>query len=231
LGGGRHLTDRRGLVCWEAVDAAGDTVLIVATGIGAPSTAIVVEELVDLGVHTMVRVGSCGGLQPEVKPNDLIVPTGCVRDEGTSGQYVDLAFPAVPDLRLTAALLGAVGNSGARCHAGIVHCKDAYYLEHADRQLIPEMAEQRWQAFRAANVVATEMESSILFVLGSLRRLRTGTVLIAIGASPDPDGFDHSLRVAVAAVSRVLADLPEPAQASAPRPLGARRSFLERTSE
>lgn len=231
LGGERELTARRGFVCWQAVDSAEAPLLVVATGIGAPATAIVVEELVDLGIHTIVRVGSCGALQPEIGPNDVVVATGCVRDEGTSDQYVERGFPSVPDLALTAGILEAVNSRVSRCHSGLVHCKDAYYLEHADRQLLPEETARRWQALRSAGVTATEMESSVLFVLGSLRRVRTASALVAVGPEPDPVGFDRSLQGVVAALSTVLADFPPPARMGLVRPAGARSSFLEGQSE
>ncbi|MCG8054877.1 MAG: nucleoside phosphorylase [Candidatus Thiodiazotropha endolucinida] len=227
LGGGKLLSDKRGLVCWEAADEKGNATLIVSTGIGGPSTAIVVEELAELGVQTIVRLGTCGGLQKDIIPNDLIIPTGCVRDEGTTAQYIESTFPAVPDFTLTRALLDSLQSSEKKCHIGIVHCKDAYYMEHADRQLLPENVSLRWKMLQKAGVVATEMESSTLFVIGSIRRLRVGSVLIAIGSQPDPQGFSSAMEMAISAISAAFSSLPD-LQYSAETMQNPRHSYLEK---
>jgi uridine phosphorylase len=158
----------------------------------------------------------------------MVLATGCVRDEGTSTQYIGASFPAVPDLQLTAALHNSLqGARESRWLAGIVHCKDAYYLEHANRQLIPEAASLRWNALRRAGVVATEMESSTLFVLGSLRRLRTASLLIAVESKLAPIAFAATLDEAVNILSEVLANLDAPTIHKAMHPIEPRDSFLE----
>jgi uridine phosphorylase len=209
LGGGVELTARRGLLCHEVV-IQDQIALVVATGIGAPATAIVVEELADLGVHTVVRVGTCGSLQARIRPGHLVVPTGCVREEGTSRQYVTVAFPAVPDLELTSALVAALRYRSVAFHTGIIHCKDAYYLERPDKQLLPEVVDQRWRALRRAGVLATEMESSILFILGALRGLRTATICVNVGKITDPATFSTALDSAVGATRDAFGVLGSP---------------------
>lgn len=209
LGVGVELTAQRGLLCHE-VGIAGRSVLVVATGIGAPATAIVVEELAELGVHTIVRLGTCGALQSRIRPGHLVVPTGCVREEGTSGQYVALAFPAVPDLELTSALVAALRQREGVFHTGIIHCKDAYYLERPGKQLLPEAVGDRWRILRRAGVLATEMESSVLFILGSLRGLRTATVCVNLGKVTDPVTFAAALDNAVTAIRTAFGAVSPP---------------------
>ncbi|ABP89703.1 probable uridine phosphorylase [Streptococcus suis 05ZYH33] len=75
----------------------GVPVLVTSTGMGGASTGIAVEELARIGVECMIRIGSCGALQPEMQMGDLVILNGAVRDEGTSRAYVDPIFPAVPD--------------------------------------------------------------------------------------------------------------------------------------
>lgn len=231
LGGGREVAARRGLLCWEASPAHGP-VLVVASGIGAPSSAIVVEELAELGCHTVVRLGTCGAIQPYVRPGDLVVSTGCVRDEGTSRQYIGLSFPAVPDPALTTAVLGALeGRDDVPLHAGITHCKDAYYLERPDRQLRPRAVAEYWGELRRAGVLVTEMESSALFVLGSLRGLRTAALFVNVGRSTPEAAFERALGAAVGAARTAFETVGPPAR----RPLPATadggavpRSYLDR---
>jgi len=233
LGGGHWITSHRGFLCHEAT-IGDDPLLVVGTGIGAPGTAIVVEELAELGVHTMVRLGTCGGLAPGIEPGHLVVPTGCVRDEGTSHQYIEASFPAVPDHELTTVLITALADRGAVFHCGITHCKDAYYLERPEKQLCPGEVGGRWRALRDAGVLATEMEASVLFVLGSLRRLRTAAVFVNVGTSTDAAAHATALDHAVAAVEVALESVGPPGRPGGPRvrsgvPTSHPESYLDRS--
>ncbi len=200
LGGGRELTNRRGFVCHEA-QVEDAPLLIVSSGIGAPAMAIVVEELIELGIRTLVRVGTCGVVQPYLQPGDLVIPTGCIRDEGTTRQYISLDFPAVPDFNLTSGLMKTLKETGRAFFHGIVHCKDAYYSESPRKQLQPTEIALRWDSFRRAGVLATEMESSTLFVLGLLRGVRTASLLICVGEATRPDLLEPALKAATLAVA------------------------------
>ncbi len=203
LGGGHFLSDQRGFVCWQT-ESKSRPIIVVGSGIGGPATAIVVEELIELGIEAIVRVGTCGIIQKHLTPWSLIVATGCVRNEGTSRQYVDIEFPAVPDFMLTGLIHQALESANCPVEAGIVHSKDAYYLERADKQLIPETTAAYWKCLRQAGVLASEMEASTLFVLGTIRRIRTAAILITVDAIHDKVAFDQSLKIAVGAAGRAL---------------------------
>lgn len=209
FGSGQEIATRRGFVIYEAA-IGNSSLLVVASGIGAPSTAIAVEELAQLGVHTLVRVGTCGAIQRAIGPLEIVVSTGSIRDEGTTRQYVDLSFPAVPDLELTAGLVSALRQQGVRIHVGITHTKDAYYSERADKQLLPRIAAQRWQWLRAAGVLATEMEASALFVLGTLRALRTAAILVSVGPATQPPEIADILPSIVLALTETIAIATSP---------------------
>ena len=73
----------------------GVPVSVTSTGIGGPSAAIAMEELVQCGADTFLRIGTCGGMQPHLVPGTLILPTGAVRMEGTTQEYMPLAFPYI----------------------------------------------------------------------------------------------------------------------------------------
>lgn len=88
----------------------GVKVSVTSTGIGGPSAAIAMEELVRCGADTFVRIGTCGGMQPEVKSGDVVIATGAIRMEGTSREYAPIEFPAVADLCVTNALREAAGK-------------------------------------------------------------------------------------------------------------------------
>ena len=184
---------------------AGIKVSCCSTGIGCPSTAIAVEELIKCGADTFIRIGTCGALQREVKLGDLCITTGAVREEGTTRQYVPLSYPAVADLDVTLALRQAAKNLKIAAHTGIGHCKDAFFIEDKDIP-IREDIDAKWNAWYRSNVISTSMESAALFVVSSIRRVRAGEVLATIGLTYDDApiiakvGVEEAIRTAIEAI-------------------------------
>lgn len=151
----------------------GVEVLVISTGMGGPSTAIAVEELVGTGVHTMVRIGSCGALQPELKLGDLVLVSGAVREEGTSVGYAPLSYPAVPDYFLLSACRESAQALQVPCHIGIGRSHDCLYGDN-NASIYEEWSKR--------GVIASDMETAALFVTGSLRGIRTASVLNVVSA-------------------------------------------------
>ena len=151
----------------------GEKVLVTSTGIGAPSAAICIEELAHIGVDTFIRIGTCGGMQPQVKPGDLVIASGAIRMDGTSKEYMPIEFPAVADIDVTVALRQAAANLGLSSHTGVVQAKDSFYGQH-DPDSMPAGYElkDKWQAWLKGGCLASEMESGILFIVAAVRRLR-----------------------------------------------------------
>lgn len=159
----------------------GEKVSVTSTGIGGPSAAIAMEELVRCGADTFVRIGTCGGMQPEVKSGDIVIATGSIRMEGTSKEYAPVEFPAVSDFHITNALVEAAENLKIPYHVGVVECKDSFYGQHAP-QTKPVGYEllNKWNAWVQCGCLASEMESAALFVVASYRKVRIGTVLLTM---------------------------------------------------
>ena len=157
----------------------GVPVSVASTGIGGASAAIAMEELVQCGADTFLRVGTCGGMQPELIPGTLILPNGAVRMEGTSREYMPIAFPAVPDFSLLQHLAAAAEALQYTYQIGVVQCKDSFYGQHAP-QTKPVGYEllNKWNAWVQCGCLASEMESAALFVVASYRKVRIGTVLL-----------------------------------------------------
>lgn len=159
----------------------GEKVSVVSTGIGGPSAAIAMEELCNLGCHTFVRVGTCGGIKLEVQSDDVVVATGAVRMEGTSREYAPIEWPAVPDFAVTQALVQAAQNLGKPWHAGVVQCKDSFYGQHSPARMpVSCELEQKWEAWKRLGVLASEMESAALFTVAAARGVRCGSVFHVI---------------------------------------------------
>ena len=186
----------------------GETVSVTSTGIGCPSTAIAVEELAAIGAHTFIRVGTSGGMQPHLALGDLVIATAAVRDEGTSQQYIPLAYPAVAHLDVTLALRQAAQHCARAVHVGIVQSKDSFYGQHEpERMPIGAELVNRWQAWRRGGVLCSEMEAATLFVVAGILGQRAGAVLMVAGnqersaehlAQDEERGYDLGPLVAVA---------------------------------
>ena len=159
----------------------GKKVSVTSTGIGGPSASIAMEELVACGADTFIRVGTCGGMDINVKSGDVVIATGAVRMEGTSKEYAPMEFPAVADLDIVNALVQGAQVIGAHYHTGVVECKDAFYGQHRPETL-PNGQDliRKWDAWCRLGCKASEMESAALFIVASYLHVRCGTALLTV---------------------------------------------------
>lgn len=173
----RFVSQNREYTTWVG-ELEGEPVLVMSTGMGGPSAAIGVEELHQVGVHTVLRIGTCGGMALPVKGGDLVVATGAIRMEGTSKEYVPIEFPAVANLDVTNALVNSAKELGHPYHAGVVQCKDSFYGQHSPERM-PAGYEllNKWDAWLKAGALASEMESSAVFIVSQILGMRAGCVL------------------------------------------------------
>ena len=154
----------------------GEKVSVCSTGIGGPSAAIAMEELVKIGADTFLRTGTCGGIHLDVKPGDIVVATGAVRYEHTSLEYAPIEYPAVADFELTAALKQASEALGFDTHTGIVQCKDSFYGQHSpEASPVYYELQHKWESWKRLGVKASEMESAALFVVANALHVRCGS--------------------------------------------------------
>ena len=159
----------------------GELVTVCSTGIGGPSTAIAVEELVACGAETIIRIGTCGGISLDVKSGDVVIASGAVRQDGTSLEYAPAIFPAVADASVLFAIAKAAKNLGYDNHIGVVQAKDSFYGQHSPHRMPTEkhLCEQ-WEAWKRLGVLASEMESSTLYVVGASLGIKTGSVFLCV---------------------------------------------------
>ena len=140
------------------------------------------EELVLCGAVTFIRVGTCGGIELDVKGGDIVVATGAVRMEGTSREYAPIEYPAVADFDVANALVAACEELGHAYHTGVVQCKDAFYGQH-EPQRMPVSYEllNKWEAWKRMGCKASEMESAALFIVAQHLRVRCGSTFLVMG--------------------------------------------------
>ena len=112
----------------------GEKVSVTSTGIGGPSASIAMEELYRCGADTFVRIGTCGGMQTEVKSGDVVIATGAIRMEGTSREYAPMEFPAVADLSVTNALTAAARKKGYPFHVGVEYGAKMHFTGSTNRR-------------------------------------------------------------------------------------------------
>ncbi len=157
----------------------GEKVSVVSTGIGCPSTAIAVEELIMIGADTFIRVGTSGGMQPEQESGELAIVTGAIRDEGTTLHYMPPEFPAVADIDVVLALREAAQRTGARYRLGISHSKDSFYGQHQpERMPVADRLMERWKAWKMGGAICSEMEAASILILSSIYRTRAGGIML-----------------------------------------------------
>ena len=194
----------------------GEKVSVTSTGIGGSSASIALEELVNIGAETFIRVGTCGGIDIDVKGGDLVIATGAVRMEGTIKEYAPIEFPAVANLDVVNALIDAAKKSDSDYHTGIVQCKDSFYGQHSpDRMPVSYELTNKWEAWKRLGCLASEMESAALFVVGSFRRVKVGSIFLTVAnqerekaglQNPVFHDTDKAIKTAVEALKILIAN-------------------------
>jgi uridine phosphorylase len=193
----------------------GVTVSVTSTGIGGPSTAIAVEELIKVGARTLVRVGSCGALDPSLRFGDVVVVQAAARGDGTPDHYAPPGFPAVADVDVVLALREVARAAGHRCRVGVVLTNDAFYAEMEPETFpLERQIRARWDTWARAGCLAAEMETATLLTVAAVRRVRAGAVLAVIDSAshglaglPDPGRLpvDAAIDIAVGGLQRLIA--------------------------
>ena len=200
----------------------GEKVSVTSTGIGGPSASIAMEELVRCGADTFVRVGTCGGMDLDVKSGDLVIATGAIRNEGTSREYAPIEFPAVADLDVVNALVAAARESGHEWHRGVVQCKDSFYGQHEPGIMpVSYELENKWRSWMRLGCKASEMESAALFIVAAHLGVRCGSVFLVVANqerekaglyNPVEHDTDAAIRTGVEAIRKLIGESSQAAE-------------------
>jgi DeoD family purine-nucleoside phosphorylase len=166
LDGAEQKNSERGMLGYTG-SFRGRPVSVQATGMGCPSAAIVVEELVQLGVKRLLRIGTCGGLQPDLRLGDLIVAVSAVAADATAQHLVGEPHAPTADWELVHGAVHAAKELGRPVRVGPIVSSDLFYNPD-DGQY------RRWSE---RGILAVEMEAAVLFTLGALRRVKAGCLL------------------------------------------------------
>jgi DeoD family purine-nucleoside phosphorylase len=187
----RQVNGERGLLGFTGT-FRGRPVSVQATGMGCPTAAIVMEELVQLGVKNFLRVGTCGGLQIDLQLGDLIIPLSAVPADGTARHYVgDEPHSPTANWELVHAAVHAAKELGKPVRVGPIASSDTFYDPDAERHA-------RWSA---RGILAVEMEAAVLFTIGALRGVQSAALLTVSDYAVHGEAMarisDEALRAAV----------------------------------
>lgn len=207
------VADRREFVTYTGF-LNGVKVSVTSTGIGGPSASIALEELAKIGAKYFIRVGTCGGMDLNVKSGDLVIATGAIRMEGTTKEYAPIEFPAVADYDMVTALINSAKKLGETYHVGVVQCKDSFYGQH-NPDLMPVNYEltNKWNAWLKLGCLASEMESAALFIVGSYLKVKVGSIFLVVAnqerekqglENPVVHDTDSAIKTAVEAIKGLI---------------------------
>ncbi|HJD46890.1 MAG TPA: nucleoside phosphorylase [Candidatus Mediterraneibacter norfolkensis] len=179
----------------------GVKVSVTSTGMGCPSAAIALEELIKIGADTFIRVGTAGRVCDAAFDESLdgVINTAAVRDEGTTIHYIPIEYPAVADRHLVEALSQSAADLGYNYAEGITQSKDSFFGQHEPENMPAEARlKERWEAWRRGNVMTSEMEAAAIFVICSIRKCRAASIM-SFGDMP------KTIEVACGALKKLIA--------------------------
>jgi len=201
--------------CTYLAGIKNQKVLVASTGIGGPSTSIVIDELAQLGVTTFLRVGTTGAIQKYIDIGDVIITSGSVRLDGASTHYAPIEYPAVAHYEVLSALVNGAKKINARYHVGVTASSDTFYPGEERQDSFTKYTLRRFQGSTAEwqmlHVLNYEMESSTVLTLTASMGLRGGCVtgvvnkqsLSEISAGNLKAGEESVVNVAVAALDYI----------------------------
>ena len=203
----RVLSENRGLNSYVADLPDGRPVICATSGMGGPSTSIVLNELAQVGVRSVIRIGTTGSIQPSVRTGSVIVTTGSLCRQGAAADVAPVEFPAVADPFLTVRLAECARVLGITHHVGITASVDTFFegqertASSANATLMRSL-QGITEEYRALGILNYEMESGTLFKLSSVYGIRAGCVCAVIAERTEREEPDRGLKDA--AIERAI---------------------------
>jgi uridine phosphorylase len=211
LSSGRELSRNRGLDNFIACLPGGEPVVCATSGMGAPSMSIVVNELVQVGISCIIRVGTCGSIQPHVRVGDVVISSGALCRQGAAADIAPTEFPAAADPFLTVELAAGASEADITHHVGITASVDTFYEgqerstssanPHLMRSLVGMIDE-----YVGLRILNLEMETGTLFKMGLVYGFAAAAVCGVVAQRTEDErprldlkdqAVDHALQVAI----------------------------------
>ncbi len=220
LGGGEPLGRNRGLDSFHARLPSGAPVLCATSGMGAPSASIVVNELVQLGMRTIIRIGTSGSIRGEVRAGSVVIPSGALTNQGAADDIAPVQFPAVADPFLAVALAQAADDLGVERHVGVIASADTFFegQERSASSANPRLLRRLQgmiEEYHALGVLSFEMEAGTLLKMGAVYGFAAGCVLAIVAQRTEHEHVRQD--VAAEAIDRAIAVAIRTADTWSPR--------------
>lgn len=212
----KTLSEHRGLNSYVGLLPDGTPLLSATSGMGAPSLSIVVNELIQVGINTIIRVGTCGSIQPQVKAGSVVISSAALCRQGAANDVAPLEYPAVADPFLTVALANAAGNLKVDHHVGITASVDTFYegqgrVGSANPHLLRSL-QGMVEEYQHLNVLNFEMESGTLFKMANVYGFRAACICAVVAQRVDSEqvilekkdtAVQNAIKVAVKAAGEI----------------------------
>jgi uridine phosphorylase len=222
LAGGRALARNRGLDAFVATLPGGAPVVCATSGMGAPTMSIVVNELVQVGMTTVIRIGTAGSIQPHVRAGEVVIGSGALTNQGAALDVAPAEFPAVADPFLTVTLAAAAADLGVPHHVGVMASTDTFFegQERSQSSANPHLLRRlrgMVDEYRELGVLNLEMEAGTMFKMGVVYGFAAGCVCAVIAQRDEAeepllhvkdDAVERALAVAVEAADRWSRPVP-----------------------
>lgn len=168
----RILSENRGLHSYLGYLPNGKPVLSATSGMGAPSLSIVVNELVQVGIQKIIRIGTCGSIQPHIPVGSIVISGAALCRQGAANDIAPVEYPAAADPFLTVALVNAAQELKIEHYLGITASVDTFYegqerTNSANSHLIRKL-EGITEEYRQLNILNYEMEAGTLFKMAGV---------------------------------------------------------------
>jgi uridine phosphorylase len=212
----RMLSEHRGLNSYVGRLPNGTPILSATSGMGAPSLSIVVNELVQVGITKIIRVGTCGSIQAHVLPGSVVISRAALTRQGAANDIAPPEYPAAADPFLTVALVEAAKELQVDHHLGITASVDTFYegQERSESSANPRL--MRWlrgitEEYRGLNILNYEMEAGTLFKMAGVYGFAAACVCGVVAQRTSGENIvveqksvavEHAIRVALRAAER-----------------------------
>lgn len=215
LNDGRTLARNRGLDAFAARLPDGSPVVCATSGMGAPSASIVVNELVQAGIDTVIRIGTSGSIQRHVSSGSVVIASAALTNQGAALDVAPAAYPAAADPFLTVALAGAADRLGVDHHVGVIASVDSFYegQERTESSANPHLLRRlrgMIDEYADLGILSFEMEAGTVFTMGGVYGFRAAAVLAIVAQRHEDESVDldakdravdDAIRVAVEAAA------------------------------
>ncbi|MCA9903757.1 MAG: nucleoside phosphorylase [Anaerolineae bacterium] len=207
----------RGLNSYVGTTPGGKRIVSATSGMGAPSLSIVANELAQVGIRHIIRIGTCGSIQPHVLSGSVVITRAALCRQGAAHDIAPAEYPAAANPFWTMALVDAARDIGADWHVGITASVDTFYegQERTDTSYNKHLLRERVGAideYQNLRVLNFEMEAGTLFKLANVYGLGAACICGVIAARVEAENVshdakvkaeDHAIRIAIAAVDGI----------------------------